>query len=46
MQFATDIPKEDIEKAVLASEVIKKWTQGKPPRKVIVVPGKIVNVVV
>lgn len=46
MEFALDMPKEDIEKAVLASEVIKKWTEGKPPRKIIVVPGKIVNVVV
>jgi leucyl-tRNA synthetase len=31
---------------VLASEVVQKWTEGKPPKKVIVVPGKIVNVVV
>ncbi|GIV36293.1 MAG: leucine--tRNA ligase [Cyclobacteriaceae bacterium] len=46
MQFAPDTPQGDIEKAVMASEVIQKWTQGKPPRKIIVVPGKIVNVVV
>ncbi len=46
MQFAPDTPPVDIEKAVMASEVIQKWTQGKPPRKIIVVPGKIVNVVV
>ncbi|MBX2962685.1 MAG: leucine--tRNA ligase [Cyclobacteriaceae bacterium] len=46
MQFALDMPKEDIEKMVLASEAVTKWTEGKPPKKVIVVPGKIVNVVV
>lgn len=46
MEFALDMPREDIEKAVLASEVIRKWTEGRPPKKVIVVPGKIVNVVV
>lgn len=46
MEFALDMPREDIEKAVLASEVIRKWTEGKQPKKVIVVPGKIVNVVV
>lgn len=46
MEFALDMPKEDIEKAVLASEIVKKWTEGKPPKKVIVVPGKIVNIVV
>jgi leucyl-tRNA synthetase len=46
MNFALDMPKEDIEKVVLASEIVQKWSEGKPPKKVIVVPGKIVNVVV
>lgn len=45
MNFALDMPKEDIEKLVLASEVVQKWSEGNPPKKVIVVPGKIVNVV-
>ena len=45
MPFALDMPKEDIEKAVLASEIVQKWTEGKPPKKMIVVQGKIVNVV-
>lgn len=46
MTFALDMPKEDIEKVVLASEIVLKWTEGKPPKKVIVVQGKIVNVVI
>jgi leucyl-tRNA synthetase len=46
MEFSLDMPKEDIEKVVLASELVNKWTEGKPPKKVIVVPGKIVNVVI
>ena len=46
MKFALDMPKEDIEKKVLASEVIQKWTEGKTPKKVIIVPKKIVNIVV
>ena len=46
MNFALDMPKEDIEKLVLASDIIQKWTEGKPPKKIIVVPGRIVNVVV
>jgi|APTNR8051073442_1049403.scaffolds.fasta_scaffold00032_170 leucyl-tRNA synthetase len=46
MNFALDMPKEDIEKVVLASEIVLKWTEGKLPKKVIVVPGKIVNVVI
>lgn len=46
MTFAVDTPKEEIEKAVLANEKIQKWLEGKAPKKVIVVPKKIVNVVV
>ncbi|MFN8807190.1 MAG: class I tRNA ligase family protein, partial [Bacteroidota bacterium] len=45
MNFALDMPKEDIEKVVLASEIVQKWSEGKPPKKVIVVQGRIVNVV-
>jgi leucyl-tRNA synthetase len=36
----------DVEEAVMKSSDSKKWLQDKEPRKVIVVPGKIVNVVV
>lgn len=46
MSFALDMPHEDIEKQVLASEVIQRWTEGKTPRKVIIVPKKIVNIVI
>ncbi|MEO5602614.1 MAG: leucine--tRNA ligase [Cyclobacteriaceae bacterium] len=45
MAFALDMPKEDIEKVVLASEIVNKWSEGKPPKKIIVVQGRIVNVV-
>lgn len=45
MEFSLDMPKENIEKVVLASEIVRKWSEGKPPKKVIVVPGRIVNVV-
>ncbi len=45
MNFALDMPKEDIEKLVLASEAVQKWSEGKAPKKVIIVPGKIVNIV-
>ncbi|HEY3406263.1 MAG TPA: leucine--tRNA ligase [Ohtaekwangia sp.] len=46
MNFALDMPKEDIEKMVMASEIVQKWLEGKPPKKVIIVQGKIVNVVI
>ncbi|MFL5730099.1 MAG: class I tRNA ligase family protein, partial [Cytophagaceae bacterium] len=36
----------EIEKEVLASEEVKRYLEGKAPKKVIVVPGKIVNMVV
>jgi leucyl-tRNA synthetase len=45
MNFALDMPVADIEKNVMASESVQKWTEGKTPKKVIIVPGKIVNVV-
>ena len=45
MNMALYLSKEDIEKQVLASEAVAKWTEGKAPKKMIVVPGKIVNVV-
>ena len=46
MNFALDMPKEDIEQEVIASEQIQKWLEGKEPKRVIVVPKKIVNIVV
>jgi leucyl-tRNA synthetase len=46
MNFALDMPREDIEKLVLASDIVQKWTEGKAPKKIIVVQGRIVNVVV
>jgi leucyl-tRNA synthetase len=42
----SDMSDEEIEKAVLEHEKAQKWLNGKPPRKVIIVPGKIVNIVV
>jgi leucyl-tRNA synthetase len=45
MNFALDMPVADIEKLVIASEAVQKWTEGKQPKKVIIVQGRIVNVV-
>ncbi len=44
--LATDMPQAAIAQQVLAHPIIQKWTQGKPPKKVIIVPQRIVNVVV
>jgi leucyl-tRNA synthetase len=36
----------EIEQAVLADENAQKWLEGRQPKKMIVVPGKIVNIVI
>ncbi len=46
MPFPVEATKEEVEKEVLASEQAKKYIDGKQIVKVIVVPGRIVNIVV
>ncbi len=45
MELSLDLSKEEIETAVLANEKTQQQLQGRTPKKVIVVPGKIVNIV-
>lgn len=45
MEVAADMPREEVEKTALAHDGAAKWLEGKTIRKVIVVPGKIVNIV-
>ncbi|NNL15696.1 MAG: leucine--tRNA ligase, partial [Flavobacteriaceae bacterium] len=45
MELPLDMSKEDIEKTVLEYDKTKEQLQGREPKKVIVVPGKIVNIV-
>jgi len=44
--FANDANKADMEKAAVALDDIQKWIDGKPVKKVIVVPGRMINIVV
>lgn len=46
MEFSADATSEAIQAEVLADERSQKWTEGKTPKKVIVVPKKIVNIVI
>jgi len=46
VELPLDMPTEEIERRVLALESVIKWTEGKTPKKVIIVKGKIVNIVV
>lgn len=41
----TDASKDEVEKAALEVEEVKRWLEGKTIRKVIVVPKKLVNIV-
>ncbi|WP_343488091.1 class I tRNA ligase family protein [Allomuricauda sp. d1] len=45
MELPTDMDREAIEEAVMAHEQTAKYLEGRTPKKVIVVPGKIVNIV-
>ncbi len=50
MRFILELPinltKDEIEKEVLSLEKSQKWIEGKTPKKIIIVPNKIVNIVV
>ncbi|MDD4514765.1 leucine--tRNA ligase [Massilibacteroides sp.] len=46
IELPADMPKEEVEKTALAHENSAKWMEGKTPKKVIVVPQKIVNIVI
>ena len=46
ISFAIDRAASEIEKEVLADETVQKWLEGKAPKKVVVVPKRIVNVVI
>ena len=46
LELPLDLDKAEIEKQVLAHENSQKWLDGNAPKKVIVVPKKIVNIVV
>jgi leucyl-tRNA synthetase len=46
IHVASSASREDIERDALASEAVLKFSNGQKPKKVVVVPGRLVNVVV
>ncbi len=46
MEVAADTPREEVERMALENEGSAKWIGDKSIRKIIVVPGKIVNIVI
>ena len=45
LDVPADADKATLEQLALTSEIALKWLEGKPPSRVIVVPGKLVNLV-
>lgn len=41
-----DMPENEVKKIVLDNPVAQKWLAGRAPKKLIMVPGKIINIVV
>ena len=46
LEFPLDISQSALEKEVLADETVIRWLEGKTPKKVIYVQGKMINIVV
>ncbi|MCQ0093806.1 leucine--tRNA ligase [Roseovarius sp. M141] len=46
IQVPQDMPKDEVEKIALATDAVQRALEGAQPRKIIVVPGRIVNVVI
>ena len=48
-RFTIELPREasqdEIREAVLSADEAQKWLEGKTPKKVIIVPGRIINIV-
>ena len=45
IQVPSGATKEEIEKIALSREKIQEYLQGAPPRRVIIVPGRLVNII-
>ena len=46
IELSTDLTKQEIEKAILSDENFIKKLDGNKPKRVIIIPGKIINFVV
>jgi leucyl-tRNA synthetase len=46
IEVPKDLPRDEVEKLALAEDAVQRALGDGPPKKLIVVPGRIVNVVV
>jgi leucyl-tRNA synthetase len=46
IEMGMEMTQADVEKSVLGDETVQKWLEGKQPKKIVFVKGRIVNLVV
>ena len=46
LNIALEATQQQVEELVLNNDVVKRWLEGKPPKKVIYVKGRMVNIVI
>ena len=46
IELPSDLSKEEIEAAILSDEIFIKKLEGNKPKRVIIIPGKIINFVI
>ncbi len=46
ISISLDTLQEEVEKIVISNDIVQKWLEGKAPKKIIFVKGKMVNVVI
>lgn len=46
LHISLSASQEEVEQIALANEVVQKWLEGKPPKKIIYIKNKMVNIVV
>jgi len=45
LEIAAGTPAQEVEKIAMTNEQTSKWLEGKQPKKIIVIPAKIINIV-
>jgi leucyl-tRNA synthetase len=46
LNIALDATQQQVEEIVLADEIVRKWLEGNPPKKIVYVKNKMINVVI
>ncbi len=46
LSFRVEVTQAEVEPVVLQNDIVQKWLEGKPPKKIIFVKNKMINVVI